>query len=80
MSVELIEESRVQDVVAWYPRPLLGTEPLPIYEVLQVAVPPPGVEDLLDLVDAVSEDLGLVWRGRRFRFCGGRRNWISVTF
>ncbi len=78
--VEVVDEGWVQNVILVCPRPLLGTVPLPIYEVLKPAAPPSGVEDFFDCVDGfVGSDLG--WRGGGYlMLCGGREKRISEGF
>ncbi len=49
--MEVVDEGWVQDVNLVHPRPLFGTVPLPIYEVLKPTAPPSGVEDFFDGVD-----------------------------
>lgn len=77
--MEVVDEGWVQNVIFVCPRPLLGTIPLPVYEVLKPAAPPPGVEDFFDCVGGfVGSDLG--WRRGYLVLCGWREKRISESF
>ncbi len=77
--VEVVDEGWAQNVIFVYPRPLLWTVPLPVYEVLKPAAPPPGVEDFFDSVDGfVGSDLGR--RRGYLMLCGWREKRISERF
>ncbi len=76
--VEVVDEGWVQNVIFVYPRPLLGTVPLPVYEVLKPAAPPPGVEDFFDCVDGfVGSDLGRRGGGISCSVDGGRKGLVK---
>ena len=49
--VELGEEGWVQDVVPRDPRAFFGTISLPVYQILQEAAPPTGIQDVLHTVN-----------------------------
>lgn len=59
--VEIGNEGWVENVIFVGPGSLLRTVPLPVYEVLYPAAPPPGVENFFDSVDGLT-DLDFGWR------------------
>ncbi len=71
--MELLRESRIQNVVPGNPRSFLRTISFPIYEVFQFTTTTSGIQDRSDLVDG---SILLDQRERGFRdqarLCGGR--------